>query len=270
MRQMYDYDAVIANAPEPETVEWVFGYGSIVFRQGFEAGDRVAGFITDWRRVFYQNSTGACSHFLTVRLQNKQVYLTLAQGVTRLLAPAVNVHVVRNTDLLRAISLTVSTCRPPRNTRGTWTYSDTGSRSGVPDVGRRIQATNRSRCKAASTSGATIFPMRESRQGEPPPTAHPAELEDLWLSCQWRARPAGARQRTFILVRQWNVAAPQNRQKCSKSLPLDAGWCLVRRSSNGVRSSMTSRSLPPSTTLVALWWCRGLSRTSAPVMRRRM
>ena len=38
VRQMYDYDAVIANAPEPETVEWVFGYGSIVFRQGLRPG----------------------------------------------------------------------------------------------------------------------------------------------------------------------------------------------------------------------------------------
>lgn len=63
VREMYDYDLVIANTPAPETVEWVFGYGSIVFRQGFDAGHSVAGFVKDWRRGFYQTSTGL---FLTL------------------------------------------------------------------------------------------------------------------------------------------------------------------------------------------------------------
>jgi ChaC-like protein len=58
VREMYDYEAVIVKAPAPESVEWVFGYGSILFKQGFVAGDCIAGYIEGWRRAFYQQSTG--------------------------------------------------------------------------------------------------------------------------------------------------------------------------------------------------------------------
>ena len=61
---MYDYDSVTALAPSPESVFWVFGYGSILFKQGFAAGQTVAGRIKGWRRVFYQRSTGAHSESL--------------------------------------------------------------------------------------------------------------------------------------------------------------------------------------------------------------
>jgi cation transport regulator ChaC len=59
VHEMYDYDAVIAKAPDPREVEWVFGYGSIVFRHGFDCGHCVSGCIPGWKRTFYQLSTGA-------------------------------------------------------------------------------------------------------------------------------------------------------------------------------------------------------------------
>lgn len=57
-----DYEAVVANAPGPEEVQWVFGYGSIVYRPGFTAGEKVSGCIKDWKRVMYQHSTGVNFH----------------------------------------------------------------------------------------------------------------------------------------------------------------------------------------------------------------
>jgi cation transport regulator ChaC len=36
---------------------WVFGYGSLVYRPGFEYARRVEGFIRGYRRVFHQGST---------------------------------------------------------------------------------------------------------------------------------------------------------------------------------------------------------------------
>lgn len=62
VRERYDYDRVVAQAPQPEAVEWIFGYGSIVFKQGFEAAHGLAGCINGWRRGFYQLSTGACGN----------------------------------------------------------------------------------------------------------------------------------------------------------------------------------------------------------------
>ena len=59
VKLMYDYDAIVAQAPDPESVEWVFGYGSILFKQGFDAGHSVAGYIEGWRRMFFQQSTGS-------------------------------------------------------------------------------------------------------------------------------------------------------------------------------------------------------------------
>lgn len=56
------YDQVVAQAPEPEDVEWIFGYGSIIFKQGFTSARCVPGYLEGWKRVFYQGSTGTdCS-----------------------------------------------------------------------------------------------------------------------------------------------------------------------------------------------------------------
>ena len=58
VRQLYDYDKIVSNAPCADDLEWVFGYGSILFKQGFAAGQRIEGYLQGWRRVFYQLSTG--------------------------------------------------------------------------------------------------------------------------------------------------------------------------------------------------------------------
>lgn len=61
MTSLGDYDAVVANAPGPDEAQWVFGYGSIVFRPGFTPGEKVSGCIRGWKRVMYQHSTGNLS-----------------------------------------------------------------------------------------------------------------------------------------------------------------------------------------------------------------
>lgn len=38
---------------------WIFGYGSLVYRPGFEFAERVEGSIHGVRRVWWQGSTGA-------------------------------------------------------------------------------------------------------------------------------------------------------------------------------------------------------------------
>ncbi|KAJ7562139.1 hypothetical protein O6H91_03G056000 [Diphasiastrum complanatum] len=38
-------------------VLWIFGYGSLVWKAGFEYEEQIVGFIRDYRRVFYQGNT---------------------------------------------------------------------------------------------------------------------------------------------------------------------------------------------------------------------
>jgi cation transport regulator ChaC len=38
-------------------VLWVFGYGSLVWKAGFEYDERIIGYVKGYRRVFYQGNT---------------------------------------------------------------------------------------------------------------------------------------------------------------------------------------------------------------------
>lgn len=47
-------------------VLWVFGYGSLLWKAGFEYDEKIIGYIKGYRRVFYQG--GALSHTKTLQL----------------------------------------------------------------------------------------------------------------------------------------------------------------------------------------------------------
>jgi hypothetical protein len=44
-------------------VLWVFGYGSLVWKAGFEYDERIIGYVKGYRRVFYQGNIILTSWF---------------------------------------------------------------------------------------------------------------------------------------------------------------------------------------------------------------
>ncbi|KAH9558333.1 hypothetical protein CY35_06G003200 [Sphagnum magellanicum] len=59
-------------------VLWVFGYGSLVWKAGFEYDERIIGYVKGYRRVFYQAST---DHRGTKEYPGRTVTLEPKEGV---------------------------------------------------------------------------------------------------------------------------------------------------------------------------------------------
>ncbi|KAL3681268.1 hypothetical protein R1sor_024224 [Riccia sorocarpa] len=63
--------------PPPKMVLWVFGYGSLIWRTGFEYDERVVGYIKNYKRAYTQ---GSIDHRGTVEKPGRTVTLEYEEG----------------------------------------------------------------------------------------------------------------------------------------------------------------------------------------------
>ncbi|KAL8030896.1 hypothetical protein ABFX02_14G315600 [Erythranthe guttata] len=76
---------------------WVFGYGSLIWKAGFNYDERLVGFIKDYRRVFYQGST---DHRGTPQFPGRTVTIEPAKGE---LCWGAAYKITRNEDQITAL-----------------------------------------------------------------------------------------------------------------------------------------------------------------------